>query len=125
MTNTELMERAVAHHLNGQLSEAGQIYEQILADDPRAADAWNLSGVLAYQQGEPETSVQRLNKAIRLRNDVPEYHMNLATALVDSGNHSGGLNAANKCLRLDRGHKLAWNVQGNALMALGSSRGSH
>lgn len=118
MTNTELLERAVAHHMNGQLSEAGQIYEQILADDPRAADAWNLSGVLAHQRGDAKVSVDRLNKAIRIRSDVPEYHVNLATALVDSGNHTGGLKAAGKCLRLDRGHKLAWNVQGNALLAL-------
>jgi len=118
MMNTELMERAVAHHLDGRLSEAGQIYDQILADDPRAADAWNLSGVLAYQQGEPDTGLKRLSKAIRIRSDVPEYHMNLATALVDSGNHSGGLDAARKCLRLDQDHKLAWNVHGNALFAL-------
>ena len=112
------LEQAIALHQNGQVDAAGRIYEQLLAENPRLAEAWNLSGVLAYQSGQSDRGLQHMRHAIHLAHDVPRFHFNLATALVDSGRPMEGLNASRECLRLDSKHNLAWSVQGNALLEL-------
>src|SRR5437867_1473861 len=47
----QAFEVARAHHQSGRLAEAEAIYRQILAVEPRHADALHLLGVIAHQVG--------------------------------------------------------------------------
>lgn len=111
----ELLERGVERHLEGDLAGAGDLYRQVLQQDPEVSDAWNLAGVIAHQTGQHELGIDYIGHAITLRDDVPAYHLNLATALMTQGRAEEAERSSRICLRLDNSHTLAWNVLGNAL----------
>lgn len=115
MQTQKLMEFAVERHLNGDLNAASEVYCKVLQEQPEFADAWNLSGVLAHQLGQHDNGIEYISHAISLRDDVPAYYLNLATALMASRRAEQAEAVSRKCLELDPKHKLAWNVLGNAL----------
>ena len=51
-STSEALARGIAHHQAGRLSDAEQIYRQILATEPDNAQAWNLLGVTSFQRGD-------------------------------------------------------------------------
>jgi protein O-GlcNAc transferase len=57
-------EDALQHHKAGNLVEAGQAYQQILAVDPQHFDALHLSGVIAHQNSRYEEAVALMEKAV-------------------------------------------------------------
>lgn len=115
MQTKKLMKFAVERHLSGDLEAAGNVYRKVLAKKPGFAEAWNLSGVLAYQIGRHEDGIRYITHAISLRDDIPEYHLNLATALMAEDHADEAETSSRKCLELDPNHKLAWSVLGSAL----------
>lgn len=115
MQTQKLMDFAVERHLNGDLDEASRVYCKVLHEQPDFADAWNLSGVLAHQRGQHDCGIEYISHAITLRDDVPAYYLNLATALMAQKRSAQAEACSRKCLELDPEHKLAWNVLGNAL----------
>jgi predicted O-linked N-acetylglucosamine transferase (SPINDLY family) len=82
MPNPELIQSALKYHQSGQFPEAESIYRQLLADDPKHADALHLLGVIAYQTGRHEEAVDLINRAIALNNKTGEYFRNLGLALA-------------------------------------------
>ncbi len=115
MQTQKLMEFAVERHLNGDLNAASEVYCKVLQAEPEFADAWNLSGVLAHQLRQHDNGIDYISHAISLRDDVPAYYLNLATALMAAKRAEQAEAVSRKCLELDPKHKLAWNVLGNAL----------
>jgi tetratricopeptide (TPR) repeat protein len=84
MTLDQTLQQALEHHQNGRLTQAEQLYRQVLAIDPRQADALHLLGVLAQQVGKLDVAVQLISRAIAIRPDAV-YHTNLAEALRRAG----------------------------------------
>ena len=80
-----LFAAAVQHHRAGRLTEAEQLYRQILAIDPSHADSLHRLGVIAYQVGQPEAAVDLLNRAIAVDRTVAAYHSHLSLALEELG----------------------------------------
>ncbi len=72
------LQNGLAHHRAGRLDQASACYNSLLAADPRHADALNLSGVIARQQGDLKRSEQLISQAIALSPDVATYHHHLA-----------------------------------------------
>jgi protein O-GlcNAc transferase len=62
----EKLQRAVEDHQSGQLAEARAAYEEILAVDPRHADAMNLLGAIAIQTKDFQHAVQLYAQAIEV-----------------------------------------------------------
>ena len=75
---SELMQRAIASHKQGDLDEAARLYKSLLAIDPSHFDACHMLGALALQRGEPNEAIELITAALKVRPD--SFH-----ALVDAG----------------------------------------
>ena len=62
---TAVMQIAAEHHRAGRLTAAKTMYQEVLALDPRYADALFLLGVLERQTGQLDEARRRLNEAAR------------------------------------------------------------
>lgn len=62
---TAVIQIAAEHHRAGRLAAAKTMYQEVLALDPRHADALFLLGVLERQTGQLEEARQRLIEAAR------------------------------------------------------------
>jgi len=65
------------------LSQAEARYRQLLAIEPRNADALHLLGVIAYQTGSHQSSVDMIDQAIEINSNVASYHSNRGNALKE------------------------------------------
>ena len=74
-------EKAVALHRKGRLAEAKAIYQRILKQAPKNADALHLLGVVAAQTNDFARSVELIGRALEVRPDDAAFHSNLGNAL--------------------------------------------
>ncbi len=84
-TAQQLLSQALAHHQSGNLPQAAQLYQQLLAQNPRHADALRLLGVIAHQLKRHDAAADLLRQAIAINKTIPEYHNDLALALQSLG----------------------------------------
>jgi tetratricopeptide (TPR) repeat protein len=80
-TIAEALAAALRQHQAGQLAEAEALYRQILAVDPRHADALHLLGVIAHQVAKHELAVELIGQALALNGTAAQYHNHLGDAL--------------------------------------------
>lgn len=88
MVSSELLKQAVSAHQSGRLVEAQRLYERLLAEEPRHADALHLMGVLSSQSGRFVEAVDWIGRAIAERPDEPTFHVNLAM-VYERGQRTG------------------------------------
>jgi Flp pilus assembly protein TadD len=112
---------AVQHHLNGHLDQAAQIYQAILADDPRHADALHLLGVLTYQQGNHQQACELIERAITIQPRVAAYYSNLAEVYRSAGQLDKALASSRSALALEPDSPEAANNLGLTLLAQGDA----
>ncbi len=74
---------AIALHQQGMLGQAEARYRQLLEIEPRNADALHLLGVIAYQTGSHQSSVDLIGQAIEINANVASYHSNRGNALKE------------------------------------------
>ena len=80
MTSAAAFQNAIQLHQAGRLAEAEAIYRQILAAEPRHADALHLLGVIALQVGRNDLAADWFCQAVALTPDAPDFHSNLGEA---------------------------------------------
>jgi len=112
------LQQAIALQQNGALSDAEEIYREILAQRPRHFDALQLLGALALQTGRIEEGAQLLQRAIDIDGSRAPLHSNLAFALNALGRPREALGSASRALALKPGFPDALNNRGMALAAL-------
>jgi tetratricopeptide (TPR) repeat protein len=112
---------AVEHHRDGRLDQAAQIYQAILADHPRHADALHLLGVVALQQGDPRQACELIGRAIAIEPGTAAFHSNLAEAFRAAGQLEPALACCRNALALQPDSAEAANNLGLTLLALGDS----
>jgi tetratricopeptide (TPR) repeat protein len=81
----QLLATATAHHQAGRLSQAEQLYRQILQQQPQQVDALNLMGVIACQQGRLDEGIALYRQALALRPGYVSARENLSVALWKQG----------------------------------------
>lgn len=86
---------ALSLHQAGELSNAEQIYRQILAIDTHHADSLHLLGMIEYQRGRPEIAIAMIRRAIMFNPEDAAYHSNLGTIY----NALGRLEDATDCYK--------------------------
>jgi tetratricopeptide (TPR) repeat protein len=69
------------HHSAGRLDEADKLYRQVLVREPNHPDALHLLGVIYGQRGQPETAVDLISRALKVRPDEAQFHCRLAENL--------------------------------------------
>jgi protein O-GlcNAc transferase len=77
INSAERLQIAFAHHMAGRVTEAEMIYRQILAAEPRHAEALHLLGVLAGDRGDYAAAITSIKKAIAVDAKNHSYHANL------------------------------------------------
>lgn len=80
-TITTKLNLAIKHHQGGRITEAEILYQQILEEEPGHADALNLSGLIAHQQGNNDIAIHLITKAINAKPSDQHYYYNLGVVL--------------------------------------------
>jgi tetratricopeptide (TPR) repeat protein len=99
-TTNDPLSRAFAHHQRGELAQAEQLYRQVLAAEPRQADAWHLLGLVAYQTGRPAEAAESIRQAIQIQAQ-PAYFNHLGAACATLNQFEPAEDAFRKALALD------------------------
>ena len=113
------LQQALSYHRAGRLQEAERVYDQILRDAPRNADARHLRGVIANQTGRPETAVELIERAIAVDSTQAMFHSNLGNALTNLGKPEEALDHYGRALDLVPNFADAHCNHANALVKLG------
>ena len=111
---------ALQHHQKGELAEAEQLYQEVLALAPDHDGALHYLGVIACQVGRFDLAEGLIGQAVRLRPDCAEAHNNLGTALWHQGKLSLAAAEFEHALALKPGYAEAHNNLGNVLKDCGS-----
>jgi len=120
MTSQQRLETALAHHRAGRLGEAEMIYLQILAAQPKNADALFLLGSLAHQTGKFDAACDLLNQAILVNPNAADYHLNLGVVFTSQGRLPDAVAAFRKAISL-RPQPAGYFNLGIALSQMGQS----
>ena len=115
VTVQQAFELALQHHRAGRLAEAEALYRQILAVDPRHADALHLLGALAHQVGRNDVAVGLIRQAIAVNPDYPEAYNNLGVALRDHGQLDEAIASYRRAIALRPDYSDAHNNLGTAM----------
>jgi len=117
-TIQKTLARAIVHHQEGRLPEAGQLYQQILARNPRHPEVLNLLGVLAWQQGHNQEAIRWVQEAIAIDGQAADYHSNLGLFLHGLGRMEEALAALDRAVALNPHHPQAGFHRGNTFHSL-------
>ncbi|SEH33792.1 tetratricopeptide repeat protein [Magnetospirillum fulvum] len=96
----KMLTEAFQHHQAGRLSEAAQLYQQILGLDPRHADSLHLLGNVAYSVGRHDLAVDLINQAIAVNAKVAMYHCTLGNAQKELGRLDDAISCWRRALAL-------------------------
>ena len=91
MSGAEIQERldeALRLCEAGAYAEAERIYHVLIEADPEAADAWNMLGVVLYQQGNLSEAAEASARATQLRPAIAPYWLMRGNVALALGQHS-------------------------------------
>ncbi len=108
-------QRALAHHQNGRLQDAEQLYLQVLEAMPRHADALHLLGVIALQCGNFEAAADLIQQAIDVQPSA-NFYCNLGNALKEQGRRREAIASYRQALTRDANLAEAWCNLGDVLL---------
>jgi tetratricopeptide (TPR) repeat protein len=111
--------QALQHHRAGRLREAGQLYQQILATNPRNADALHYLGLIAHQTGRHDVAVDLIRQVIAVNPKDAGAHINLGNALKDMGQMNEAIGAYRQAIRIQPDIAMAHDNLGLVLQAKG------
>ena len=110
---------AMQHHNAGRLAEAEGIYRQILAVDPRHAEAQHLLGIIAHQVGRSDIAVEMISAAIAMAPRQPAPHSNLGEAYRNLGRLDEAIASYRRAIEIDPAFPEAHYNLGNVLRQRG------
>jgi len=119
-THHNPLQRALEHHQAGRLTEAGAIYREILALDPRNAEALRLLGVIARQEGRIGQAVELIQRSIEIDPTRAEAHHNFGDALRSQGKPDEAIAAYSKAIDLRPDWAEAHGALGTAFREQGN-----
>jgi len=119
LTVAQALQLGIQHHQDGRLAEAEQHYRQILAAEPRQADALHLLGLIAHQVGRNDVAVEMICKAIALVPANAIFHSNLGEAYRKLDRLEEAIGAFQRSIGLDPRLPEAHSNLGNVLRDAG------
>jgi len=99
-TIAETIQKAVDHHRAGHLDQAGELYEQVLQDQPENPIVLHSLGTLAYQRGQFEAAVDLLGRAVEANCGIAQFHNTLGIALEAVGKPQEAIDAYQQAISL-------------------------
>src|SRR5689334_12862630 len=107
-TASEILQAALAHHRAGRLADAAQLYERVLAADPRNAAVLHLLGVAVFQSGQVDKAIEIVSTAIRYDGGRADYHASLGDMLRAAGRGAEAKACLQRAISLDPNSPLAY-----------------
>lgn len=102
----------------GDLLQARQIFDAVLADNPRHFDALHFNGIVATQSGDYVRAQTSFLLALEVNPDSAQAHANCGVALYELGQFSEALAHYDAAIRLRPDFAQAHCNRGNALRQL-------
>jgi len=96
------LESALEMHRQGQLTQAGAMYQQVLAQDPKNLDAISMLSVLHEQSGNLPGAIQFAHQLIALKPKQIEYYLHLANLLLGKSETDEAMTWLEKAAKIDR-----------------------
>lgn len=112
-----MLQQAIALHRSGRVDDAAQLYREILKVDPNHADALQLLGAVAHQQGAHAEAVALLQRSLAVDPLGPRTWNNLGEALRAMGQLDEAEYALREAVRISPQYSLAHS---NLLLTLQS-----
>jgi protein O-GlcNAc transferase len=114
----ERIKSAVILHNEGKLDDAKTIYEYVIALNPKHFDALQLLGLLSFQIGEFDRSIELLLKAIEINDNFAFCHRRLGDAFERVDRLDSAVASYDRAVSLDPSDAVAYNQRGHALKPL-------
>jgi predicted O-linked N-acetylglucosamine transferase (SPINDLY family) len=118
------LEQALALHQAGRLNEADAIYAELIAADPGAVDALNLSGQIDLARRRFDAALAKFARARTLAPGFADAWMNEGNALRGAGRPAEALAALEQAAKRAPGHPLILCNRGLAKLDLGDADGA-
>jgi len=115
---SQLLDRAIACHRQGQFAQAEALYAQILRAQPRHFDARHMLGVVRYQQGRNAEALELVETALKLSPRSDRALSNQGLILYALRRYEEALVSFDKALAIEPGSIDAINNRGNTLQRL-------
>ena len=109
--------RAIAWYKNGETDRALAAVDELLVEQPENPFLWELKGQILFEEGRAQDAVAAHSRAVELLPDAPLLHINLAHALLESGQSDQLDDAVDHLKRatvLEPDNTLAWRLLGQA-----------
>jgi protein O-GlcNAc transferase len=113
-----IFRQALSLHQAGQLADAEQLYQKILAADPQHFDSLHLLGVIHAQRGEHEAALRQIDAALAVNPNVAQAYNNRGASLLALGRHDDALASFERATALAPDYLDALVNRGDALLAL-------
>jgi protein O-GlcNAc transferase len=117
-----MLESAVDAHRAGNLPEAERLYLRLLESEPQHFDALHLLGVLRMMLQEFPSSLECIQRAIRVRPNVADAHYHLGLVLSQSGRPAEAVTSLTQAIALKPNFVEALTARVLALIASGRER---
>lgn len=112
------LQKAVALHQRGQLTEALILYEGILKQDPKHFEAHCLLGVVESQRMNFRAAAGHFGRALSLNPNSAPAHASLGDAQFALGRFAAAVASFDRALAIEPSLSEIWNNRGNALLKL-------
>ena len=113
------MRQGLSLHQTGRVAEAEPFYLRVLDKQPSHPAANHLLGLIRLQQGQPESAVALIARAVLTRRDDPQYHCNLGVALNAAGQYARAVASLDRAIELQPDYAEAFSNRGMAFKNLG------
>lgn len=109
-----MLKRGVKLQIAGERSAAERLYRQVLEADPHRADALHLLGLVEYENGNFQRSIDLIQQAISIDSGRASFYMDLGTAFRALGQLRQAAESYIQSLRLNPRCAEAYVNLGNA-----------
>lgn len=109
---------AVQHHRAGELAQAQGLYQQVLATNPKHADALHMLGLVHYQSGRSAQALAAIAQALVISPKHPDYLNHYALALRENGQTDAAIKSFQQAVLLSpKDLDIQINLANTLLMA--------
>jgi predicted O-linked N-acetylglucosamine transferase (SPINDLY family) len=113
-----MLQRAIAHHQAGHLTQAEAAYREVLEHEPANQVALHLLGVLAYQVNQYPLALQLIDAALQTDPQYAEAHANRGIVLHAMQQYTAAVESYAQAIALNPNSPEAYNNRGNSLHSL-------
>jgi tetratricopeptide (TPR) repeat protein len=115
----DVLRAAIIAHQAGDLAQASQMYEKVLAGEAGNAEAMHMLGVLYHQQGDHSRAIELMGRAVVQQPNNPVFHADLAEVYRANGEYERAAGCCRAAIGLRPDYPEALANLGLALQGMG------